>query len=125
MPGLRVFPLREDQLACAYPLVRSSLHGPQAEWEAFARSVMADGGGVLAVKANGDCLYGVATYRTHDTLRDGLVLDVETLVAVDLSIAAPVRRELHQKLECIARGRGCRSIRITPPRPGGANRARA
>lgn len=118
MRELHALHLAEHQLARAYPLVRSSVHVSQAGWEGFARSLIADGGGIIGVEVDEDCLYGVATYRPLKTLRHERLLDSEVFVAIDFSPTAPVRRILHERLEQIARSSGCRNIRITMTAPG-------
>lgn len=113
MPDLRILSLDERRLALAYPLVRSATRVGPEQWKKFARDLIAGGGGVLAVEAPDSCLHGVAAYRLAGTLRHALSLQVELLVAFELSRLAPVRQALCTALEALARRRGCRTIQFT------------
>src|SRR5690606_41990714 len=48
MPDLRLSRLDESRLPLAYPLMRSAARVSQARWAAFARQLLAAGGGLLA-----------------------------------------------------------------------------
>ena len=113
MPELRTLLLDERQLAQAYPLVRSAADVGPDQWKKFARELIAAGGGVLAVQAPDSCLLGVAAFRQVGTLRHELSLQVEILVAFELSRLAPVRTALCAALEDLARRKGCRNILFT------------
>jgi hypothetical protein len=113
MPDLSLSRLDEGQLALAYPLIRSAARVSLERWESFARQLFASGGGILAVAANDGCLHGVAAYRQVGSLRFERSLQIEILVAFELSRTAPVRRTLCDGLEDIAREMGCHNIVFT------------
>lgn len=113
MLDLHVLQLGEDELALAYPLVRSAVRIDPSYWQDFARALIDDGGGVLGVRVDAKCLYGLATYRSMDTLRHGRALSVELLVSIDLGRRQPVRQVLHRRLDEIARARRCRAVVVT------------
>jgi hypothetical protein len=117
MPDFRVFELEERQLAQAYPLVRSATGVTSPRWQDFAHETFVAGGGVLGVETEDGCLYGLAAFRSQDTLRHGAALCVELLVAIDLASGHPVRTALCRRLDMIARDRGLCSI-IVSTRPG-------
>jgi hypothetical protein len=121
MPDLRLLRLEERQLSEAYPLVRSATHVDETSWIAFARRLILAGGGVLAVKAQDNCTYGVAAFRLLGTLRHGACLQVEIMVAFELSRHAPVRKALCAALEEIAREEECRAIVFTMAASSHAN----
>ena len=110
MPELRICRLNERQLTQAYPLIRSTAQVSRERWEAFGRGLIADGGGILAVRARGGCIHGLAAFRRLGSLRHDLSLQVEIMVAFELSRLAPVRKALYAALEKIARGMSCHSI---------------
>ncbi|WP_166039014.1 hypothetical protein [Sphingosinicella sp. YJ22] len=113
MPDLSLSRLDEGQLALAYPLIRAAARVSLERWKTFARQLIASGGGILAVGADDGCLHGVASFREVGSLRFERSLQVDILVAFELSRMAPVRRALCAGLEGIAREMGCRSIIFT------------
>ena len=113
MPDLSLSHLDEGQLALAYPLIRAAARVSLERWKAFARQLIAIGGGILAVGADDGCLHGIAAFRQVGSLRFERSLQVEILVAFELSRRAPVRRTLCVGLEDIARKLGCRNIVFT------------
>lgn len=115
MPGLHVLCLEGDELARAYPLVRSAVGVASDRWREFAGELIGDGGGVLGAKADAECLYGLATFRPLDTLRHARALYVELLVAIDLGRRHSVRDALHKGLVDVARERNCPSIVVNVP----------
>lgn len=115
MPDLRLSRLDESRLPLAYPLIRSAARVSQARWEAFARQLIAAGGGILVASADDGCVHGVAAFRRTGSLRFERALQVDILVAFELSRGAPVRRALCDGLEEIARETGCRGIVFTTP----------
>lgn len=115
MPDLHVLCLEGDDLALAYPLVRSSARVGPEQWMVFAAELIAGGGGVLGARADGDCLYGLATFRPLNTLRHGRALYVELVVAVELSRRRLVRDVLLHELNKIAHDLACPSILLTIP----------
>ena len=122
MPDLDVIELDQDELALAWPLVRTSC--PRLEpagWQALAESLIDRGGGVLGVAAPDRALHGVATYETIEKPKFGRVLHVDTLVTFELSGRAPARAVLVGALRRISEERGCSATLISarkrpPPR---------
>ena len=113
MPDLRIFPLDDHGIDLVFPLVRSAADITPQRWRCFARELLSGEGGLLAVEAGTGCLHGLAVYRRRGTLRHGQALQVELLVAYELSRQAPVRKALCAALEALARNSGCRSIVYT------------
>lgn len=112
MQDLNVQYLGVEQLTQAYPVVRTGMHVSQERWEEFGRELLADGGGVLAVTAPDGCLHGIAAFRPASNLRYGQSLDVEVIVAFELSGDDRVREALCQELERIATARGCKVLNL-------------
>lgn len=113
MSELVVKPLEPSRLTEAYPLVRSAVHVSHERWQSYARKLIAAGGAVLAVAGAEGPLFGLAAYRGIASLRHGRALQVELIVAFELSRLAPVRRLLRDALEVAARADGCDSIIYT------------
>ena len=115
MPDLRIFPLEGPQVDLAFSLLRSATDITPEQWRSFADELIAAGGGIVAAEADNGCLHGLAVYRRLGTLRHGHALQVELLVAYELSRQAPVRKALCAALEEIARDSDCRAIVFTSP----------
>jgi hypothetical protein len=115
MLRLHVLCLEGGDLALAYPLVRSAVRVAPEEWQAFADDLIGGGGGVLGVRADATCLYGLAAFRPQNTLRHRRALCVELLVAIDLGRRQPVRAALQRRLSEIAKERACPNIVLTIP----------
>jgi hypothetical protein len=115
MPDLRIFCLHGSQVDLAFPMVRSAADLTPQRWRSFARELIAAGGGIVAAATGNGCLHGLAVYRRLGTLRHGLALQVELLVAFELSRPGPVREALCAALEGIARAARCRAIVYTAP----------
>jgi hypothetical protein len=113
MAELSVGLLDPGQLLQAYPLVRSITHVTQERWLTFARELSDAGGGIIGATGPDGCLHGLAAFRQYGTLRHGLSLQVEILVAFEISRQAPVRKSLCDSLEVMARERGCQHIVFT------------
>ena len=119
MADLHVVCLEKRDLASAYPLVRSAVGVTPDAWQKFAHRLMGGGGGVLAVRVDGGCLYGLATFRPLDTLRHKRALHVELLVTIDLGSRQSAREVLLDRLRRIAEERACRSLMLTVPARSG------
>ncbi|TCJ39082.1 hypothetical protein [Parafrankia sp. BMG5.11] len=119
MADLHVVCLEQGDLASAYPLVRSAAGVTPDAWQKFAHRLMGGGGGVLAVRVDGGCLYGLATFRPLDTLRHKRALHVELLVTIDLGSRQSAREVLLDRLRRIAEERACRSLMLTVPARSG------
>ena len=85
------------------------------------------------VSAEDGCLHGIATYEPITKGISGRVLNVEIMVAFELSRRAPVRQALCDALLGFARLFDCDSVRITmldgtvvehPAGPAGAEQCR-
>ena len=116
MPNLRIRQLDREDVARAWALVRSksritSLSG----WNRFAHDLFERSGGIIAVSAEDGCLHGVATYEPIRKRGSGRVLQVEIMVAFELSRRAPVRHALCDALLGFARLFGCDFVRLTMP----------
>ncbi|MES2001003.1 MAG: hypothetical protein V4444_01645 [Pseudomonadota bacterium] len=123
---LEVKELPRDRLAVAWPLARTvARHGNLESWQAAADLLIERGGGIIAAEAHDGLLYGMATYEAVDTPRAGRVLQVDTLVAFELSRKAPVRRVLSDALDRLAQRLACASVAVALPNRGFvASRAR-
>jgi hypothetical protein len=116
MPDLRIRQLDRDDVARAWPLVRSkSRIASLSHWKRFAHDLFERGGGVIAVSAEDGCLHGIATYEPTMTKSFGHVLQVDTLVSFELSRRAPVRHALCDALTGFARLFDCDAVRVTMP----------
>lgn len=124
MSQAQVLLLDEHQLDWAYALVRASAGVSRSCWRAFASDALAQGGGVIGVQFDAQCLYGIAAFRPLATLRYGCALHVELFVAIDLSSAAPVREALCTELVRVARDRGCESLIVAMTGADGPTRSR-
>lgn len=113
MPQLTVSPLDVDRLGEAYPLIRSAAPVSKERWEAFARNLIHNGGGIFAVLAEDGKVHGVAAYRPTVSLRHESGLLVEVIASFELSRTASVRQALRTELEEAARGWGCKSLIFT------------
>lgn len=116
MPALRIRQLDLDDVARAWPLVRAkSQIVSLSKWTRFASDLFERGGGVIAVSAEDGCLHGIATYEPMLTKSFGHVLQVDTLVAFELSRRAPVSHALCDALIGFARLFDCGAVRVTMP----------
>ena len=108
MPNLTVTELDQANCGEAWPLVRlASPHWLLGKWKDHARALWQRGGGVLGARTESGGLLGVATYEPVERRHLGMVLNVETLVAFELSRREPVRRALCETLDERAAGLGC------------------
>ena len=105
--------LEADDLAQAYPLVRTVTRVGIERWEEFGRALIAGGGGILVVGAPDGCIYGAAAFRPALDLRYEKTLDVVLLASFALGSDDPVRERLHATLEQVAADEGCRTINVT------------
>jgi hypothetical protein len=113
MQDLTVETLGSGRLAQVYPLIRSATRVTLERWEEFGRQLVASGGGVLAVIAPDECIHGAAAYRPGRNLRHEQCLDVEVIVAFDLSGDDRVRAALCRELERIAAKLECTALNFT------------
>ena len=121
MPNLQIVSLGPDRLSEAYPLVRAAAQVDAGQWQAYSQALLQDGGGILAVSAGDGCLHGLAAYREAGSLRHGRSLQVDLIVAFELSRLGPVRKALVAALETLARARGCHSLSYTLAARGNAD----
>ncbi len=110
MPGLQVRSLKDDELTLAYPLVRSVARVELSRWLGFAHALIAARGGIIGVRASGGCLYGAATFLTRPSLEHERILEIDLLAAIELGRGSHVERVLRDRLNVIARKRGCRAL---------------
>jgi hypothetical protein len=121
MQPFDVFDLDQDELALAWPLIRTCLpHLELSGWTTMAEALMDRGGGVIGIAPPGQCLHGVATYEVVETPRFGRVLNIEALAAFELSGRARARRLLVETLRRLTAELGCSQMVIAShkrPRP--------
>lgn len=116
---LAVSELPRERLAIAWPLVRAARGDLDlAGWQAACEGLVARGGGVIGVEAEGGVLYGVATYEPRRNPRTGRVLQVDTLLSFELSGRAPVRHALCNALFDFARRLDCDALSVALPNRG-------
>ena len=116
MPDLRIRQLYRDDIERAWPLARSkSQFSSLSGWKRFAHDLVERGGGVIAVSAEDGCLHGIATYEPITQKDVDRVLEVETMVAFELSRRAPIRHALCDALIGFARLFDCGVVRVTLP----------
>jgi hypothetical protein len=113
MPDLTVKPLDEQELGLAYPLVLRAARIGQDRWAAFARELLGAGGGIIGAMSEDNQLLGVAAYRRLGSLRHESTLQIDVIVAFELSRLAPVRKSLCAALERIACDQDCASLSYT------------
>ena len=113
MPDLSVKSIDTSGLAHVYPLIRSATRVSLKRWTEFGEDLLGAGGGILAVTAPDGCIHGVAAYRPRRDLRHEQSLDVEVIVAFDLSGDDHIRESLCGELERIAAERGCQAVNFT------------
>jgi hypothetical protein len=102
MPRILTFELFHDRLGEALPLVRMAVPGvDERRWFAHCHQMVRLGGGVLGAAAEDAALQGVATWRPEEDLQLGRLLRVEMMVALELSVANPVRAALCESLETV------------------------
>lgn len=107
--------LDESAAAAALPLVRMTAPELSPEqWRARAQAIRLRGGGILGVEVEDGGLMGVATYEAVNNRHVGKVLEVDTLVCLELSRLAPVRRALRDVLDERAITFGCSAIALGP-----------
>jgi hypothetical protein len=115
MPLFSVTELDESAAAGAWPLVRMTAPELNPEqWRARAQSIRLRGGGILGVEVESGGLMGIATYEAVSNPHVGKVLEVNTLVCLELSRLAPVRRALRGVLDQRAATFGCSAIALGP-----------
>jgi hypothetical protein len=119
MPQFSLAPLKPEQVAQAYPLVRMAL--PQlelGEWHNYAAAMASSGGGVLTLLAPSGAIHALAAYRAVPNLHHGRALIVELFVAFELSRKAPARAALVDGLHLLAEGLGCQAVLFTAESQG-------
>ena len=111
MLHLKVTELDEIGSRDAWTLVRmTSERWAFDQWQEHASSLRQRGGGVVGVHTETGSLLGVATYEAVERQRLGKVLNVETLVAFELSARAPVRRFLTDELDRLVSALECAAV---------------
>lgn len=127
--GVAVQPLRRDQIALAYPLIRILKPVVSLErWRDFARATIharADGrtGAKVAVNSQGH-IFGLFTWRREPDLEHGCRLAVENFVALEVVAQPIVGAALVEAIEREAVDQGCAAVltalpgAIVRPKPG-------
>jgi hypothetical protein len=113
MPRLLVSNLEIERMAEAYPLIRRLARVGPERWEAFGRQLAAQGGGVLAVRAEDGRVHGVAAYLQVASLKHGNALRVEAIAAFEFGHISLVRSALSAALDELARKKGCEVVMIS------------
>lgn len=103
MAHFTVRALKKEELAAAWPIVRSSnVHANLDWWLTDATELIADRGGVLVALAQDGAIHGVATFKApHDSAGEK-ILSIPMLITFELSGSAPARHALVKTLERIA-----------------------
>jgi len=104
--------LTADELAQALPLIQVTWPevGLQA-WRDFARSVVAGGGGVLALREQSGYICGLLAYRRDSSL-GGPVLLVSLFTVADLANRPGLANDFLGAVEGLARRLGCVGVRF-------------
>jgi hypothetical protein len=111
--------LSEDRLAEAWPVIQQShSHANAGWWISEGTALLERGGGILAARASDGTVHGVATYEVARKGLLGRVLEVDLLIAFELSRRAPVRHALCDALEILTSAFDCRSIVLPLPSKG-------
>lgn len=118
MLRLSVYPLPDERVDEAYPLVRAVTKISPRRWAAYARLLKRQLGKVLAAIDGEGNIYGVATCRSGNTLRHQQSLIVDLIAAFELGPEANVKARLCEALKGEAEARGCKTLVISasPPR---------
>ena len=69
-------------------------------------------GGLLGLMGPQGTLFGLLTYRQEESLRNGAIVVVDTLLTFELNRAAPGRQALCDAVEALARTQGCNAIEL-------------
>lgn len=107
MPRLLVTELEADRLAEAYPLIRCLAGVEAGQWTSFAENLLAQGGGILVVRAEDGRVHGVAGYVLSTSLKHGKALRIEALAALELGHTPLVREALQSAADGLARRMDC------------------
>ena len=118
MARLSVYPLPDERVDEAYPLVRAVTKISPRRWAAYVRLLRRQLGRVLAAIDGAGNIYGVATCRSGSTLRHQNSLIVDLIAAFELGLEANVKARLCEALKAEAEARGCQTLVISasPPR---------
>ena len=111
MPEFDITCLEPAQIDRALPLLRLTDAGksPQ-QWRDQAAAAMKDGGGMIAISAEDGLVHGLALFHPPRASPLGNVLQVDELIAIEISRKAPVRRMLLKALSQMAARLDCISL---------------
>ncbi len=104
--------LPDQHLAQALPLVQVTW--PETDlpsWLTFARSVQAEGGGLLVLREVDDYICGVLAYRRQASL-SGPVLSVPLFTVADLSDRPSLAQTLIDAAEDLGKRLGCQAAHL-------------
>src|SRR5678815_5450501 len=104
---------KKDELAAAWPIVRSSnLHANLDWWLTAGAELIAGDGGVLVALAQDGTIHGVATFKAPDNPARDNALVIPMLITFELSSRAPARHALVKVLERIATKLECTHVAL-------------
>ena len=111
MTHFAVRALKGNELAAAWPIVRSSnVYANLDWWVTDAAELIAAGGGVLVALAQDGAIHGVATFRRPDNRGTDKALTIPMLITFELSGSGPARSALGKELERIATKLECAHV---------------
>lgn len=120
--GFIARPLTKRQIDQAFPLIRTIAPGlPVERWRAFAARRVGRPGpsvaarGIMTVQNGHGYIHGLFSHTVDEHLHHGRVLQVDTVVVLDLFDAAGVAAALIRAMESVARALGCDAIHTSLP----------
>ena len=110
-------PLTPDLIERAFPVVQSALPDLSLDrWRAYAERVAEDpSGGITVALDEQGYVAGLFAFQALPDLRNGLVLAVRDLIAVDLVSPEPVTAALLDAIDSTAARRGCTLVLMSAP----------
>lgn len=110
-------PLTPDLIERAFPVVQSALPELSLDrWRAYAERIAEDpSGGITVALDEQGYVAGLFAFHALPDLRNGLVLVVRDLIAVDLVNPDPVTAALLGAIDSTAAQRGCALVVMSAP----------
>lgn len=117
MLHFKIMDLEQADLAQAWPLVRAADPGiGLVQWETLGDALIKRGGGIVGVAGEAGGLLGVATYEAVDKPRVGRVLQVDMIVAFELTRRPRIRSILCEELDEMVPRMGCSALAVSVPK---------